>query len=468
MRFLVVGGGAREHAIATALARSEAEVVVASANANPGLDHLARASARIDPTSAPSVVTFARAQHADVAVIGPEAPLAAGVADALRAAEMPTVGPDQSAARIESSKLFCRELLARHGIGGQPKWSAPATPEEVDRVVAGFGVPFVVKPSGLTAGKGVWVQDSDFAEPGDGAMYAKSLLLQGGRVLIEEKLEGEEFSLMAFVTDSGVYPMPAVQDFKRALEGNRGGNTGGMGSYSQRDHLLPFLSADDRDRALDLLSATARAMRAEGFTYRGILYGGFMLTADGPRLLEFNARFGDPEGINALTLYEEGDFAALLEGVATGHVDPNLIQFRLRSTVVKYLVPPGYGDRPRSGGLLSLDAGAIEATGVHVVYGSVEAAGPGTVRLSSSRGIALVGEASAIHEAGSRVEAALAFVHGEYYLRHDIGTKEDLKARWEHLRRLRAPQAKPSPLPLSVAPPDAPPSSAGPPEQLIG
>lgn len=272
---------------------------------------------------------------------------------------------------------------------------------------------------------------------------------------------------MAFVTDSGVYPMPAVQDFKRALEGNLGANTGGMGSYSQRDHLLPFLSSDDRDAALDIVRRSVGALRAEGLDYRGILYGGFMLTADGPRLLEFNVRFGDPEGINVLTLYEEGDFAALLDGVARGRVDPNLLNFRLRSTVLKYLVPPGYGDRPRSGGLLTLDASGIEAAGVRVVYGSVDAAGPGTVRLTGSRGVALVGEASAIHEAGHRVESALRFVQGEYYVRHDIGTKEDLARRWEHIRRLRAPSAKPSPLPLSVAGPEAPPSSAGPPEKLL-
>jgi len=468
MRFLVVGGGAREHAIAATLARAEAEIVVASANANPGLDRLARATRRTDPTDAASVVEFARAERADAAVIGPEAPLAAGVADALRAAEIPTVGPSQAAARIESSKLFCRELLARHGIDAQPKWAAPATVGEVEAAVAGFGRPFVVKPSGLTAGKGVWVQGSDFTDPKDGAIYAKSILVQGGRVLLEEKLEGEEFSQMGFVTDSGTYPMPAVQDFKRAREGDQGGNTGGMGSYSQRDHLLPFLPAADRDRAIDLLERTRRALAADGSPFRGILYGGFMLTADGPVLLEFNARFGDPEGINALTLYEEGDFAELLLGVATGRVDPNLVSFRLRSTVVKYLVPPGYGDRPKPGGLLFLDAEAIEATGVHVFYGAVDAAGPGTVKLGSSRGVALVGEASAIHEAGSRVEAALRFVKGDYYVRHDIGTKEDLARRWEHVRALRAPGAKPSPLPLSVAPPDAPPSSAAPPEHLAG
>jgi phosphoribosylamine---glycine ligase len=464
MRWLVVGGGAREDAIARTLVRAEAEVVVASTNANPGLERVARASARLDPTDATRVVEFARRAGAHAAVIGPEAPLASGVADALRAAGLPTVGPGKDAARIETSKLYCRELLQRHGVPLQPRWTAPASIDEVDRAVAQFPGPFVVKPSGLTAGKGVWVQGADFAEPKDGAIYAKSILVQGGRVLLEEKLEGEEFSLMAFVTDSGVYPMPLAQDFKRALEGDQGGNTGGMGSYSQRDHLLPFVTAADRDAALGTLERSVAALRAEGLSYRGILYGGFLLTADGPRLLEFNARFGDPEGINVLTLYEEGDFSELLGGVAHGRVDPTLLQFRRRATVVKYLVPPGYGSRAQAGGLLQLDEEAIEADGVHVVFGSVEAAGPGAVRLGTSRGVALVGEASAIFEAAARVENALRHVRGTYYVRHDIGSKEDLARRWEHLRQLRAPGAKPSPLPLSVAAPDAPPSSAASPE----
>jgi phosphoribosylamine---glycine ligase len=468
MKFLVVGGGAREHAIAATLGRAGAEVVVASANANPGIDAIARATARIDPTDGARVVEFARTERVAVAVIGPEAPLAAGVADALRAAQIPTVGPSRDGARIETSKVFCRELLARHGIAASPKVATPTSVEEVDPAIAELGVPFVVKPDGLTAGKGVWVQGSDFTDAKEGAVYAKSLLLQGGRVLLEEKLDGEEFSQMAFVTDSGIYPMPAVQDFKRALEGNRGGNTGGMGSYSQRDHLLPFLNAADRDAAIDILRRTVAALRAEGISYRGVLYGGFMLTARGPLLVEYNARFGDPEGINAMTLYEEGNFAEFLHGVATGRVDPNLVRFRLRSTVVKYVVPPGYGDHPKPGGLLEIDTGAIEAEGVHVYYGAVEAAGPGTVRLGASRGVALVGEASAIHEAGTRVEAALTHLRGDFYVRHDIGTKEDLARRVEHLRQLRAPGAKPSPLPLSVAPAAAPPSSAGTAEQLLG
>ncbi len=468
MRFLVVGGGAREHAIAATLVRAHATVVVASSNANPGLAALASASARIDPTSPERVVEFARTQGVDGAVIGPEGPLASGVADALRAAKVPTVGPDRAAAQIETSKRFCRELLAKYGVGGQPKLAIPTAVDQVDAAVATLGGPFVVKPSGLTAGKGVWVQGSDFTDPKEGATYAKSILVQGGSVLLEEKLDGEEFSLMAFVTDSGVYPMPAVQDFKRAQEGNQGGNTGGMGAYSQRDHLLPFLSRAARDQALGILEQSVRALRAEGHSYRGILYGGFMLTARGPVLLEYNARFGDPEGINVLSLYEEGNFAELMMGVATGRVDPTLLSFRLRATVVKYVVPPGYGDRPRAGGTLEIDAPAIESAGLRVFYGSVDEVGPGRVRLSNSRGIAIAAEASAIHEAGTRVEAALKFVKGDYYVRHDIGTKEDLARRTEHIRQILAPGAKPSPLPLSVAPASAPPSSSAQPEEMIG
>jgi phosphoribosylamine---glycine ligase len=468
MRVLVLGGGAREHAIAVTLHRAGAAVYNIATNANPGIERIVVASRRADPTRSEEVVEFARAQRIEYAVVGPEAPLAAGVADALRSVEVPVMGPSQSAARIESSKPFTRTLLTKYHIDVSPKFVVVTRPEELVAGIAQFSTPFVVKPAGLTAGKGVWVQGADFETPAQGATYAASLLASGaGAIVLEEKLEGEEFSLMAFVTDSGLYPMPAVQDYKRAQEGDQGSNTGGMGSYSQRDHLLPFLSRENYDRAFGVMQRTVQALQKEGIPYRGILYGGFMLTSRGPLLLEFNARFGDPEGINLLTLYEDGDFAKLLEGVAVGHVDPNLVRFRQRATVVKYVVPPGYGGAVRAGGIVTIDEPAIEADGVHVIYGSVEAVGASQVRFSTSRGIALVGEASAIHEASTRVEASLAKVRGEYYVRHDIATKADLTRHVEHMRQLLAPAAKPSPLPLSVLPANAPPSSAGSAEQLI-
>jgi phosphoribosylamine--glycine ligase len=470
VRALVVGGGGREHAIALELHRAEVGVVAAMANANPGIERISSATLRADLFDNSPIVEFAIQQRVQLAVIGPEAPLANGLADALRSASVPVVGPDRATARIEWSKRFCRELLEKRGVPGNPMFRSVTDLSELKRAVADFTGPFVVKPSGLTAGKGVWVQGSDFQTAAEGEAYAERLLASpSGRdgLLLEEKLEGEEFSQMAFVTDSGIYPMPAVQDYKRALEGNKGGNTGGMGAYSQRDHLLPFLSAEERDRALDILRQAVAALRAEGLAYRGILYGGFMLTTDGPKLLEFNARFGDPEGLNALLLYEPGDFGELMLGVATGHVDPEYVRFRLRATVAKYVVPIGYGSQPQSGAILELDEPSIEDAGVRLYFGSVEAAGAGRVKLSSSRGIALVGEASAIHEAHRRVESALAFVKGSYYVRHDLGSKEDVAARMEHMRNVFSPSAKPSPLPLSVAAPDAPPASHGTPTQIL-
>ena len=464
VRALVVGGGGREHAIALELHRAEAEVVAASPNANPGIDRLVKESLRTDLLDAAPIIEFARRQRVEVAVIGPEAPLAAGLADALRAAEIPVVGPDRATARIEWSKRFCRELMQKHGVPGTPKFQSVTDLSELKTAMANVSGPFVVKPSGLTAGKGVWVQGSDFQTSEEGAAYAQSLLSSpAGRdgLLLEEKLVGEEFSQMAFVTDSGVYAMPAVQDYKRALEGNQGGNTGGMGAYSQRDSLLPFLAAEDRDRALDILRRAVAALRAEGLSYRGILYGGFMLTPEGPKLIEFNARFGDPEALNTLSLYEPGDFAELMLGVAGGRVDPNLVGFRLRATVVKYLVPIGYGSHPQPGATLELDETSIEEQGVRLYFGSVEGAGAGRVKLTASRGVALVGEASAIHEAHRRVESALGFVKGSYYVRHDIGSPDDVAARVEHMRQLIAPGAKSSPLPLSVAAANAAPQSHG-------
>jgi phosphoribosylamine---glycine ligase len=463
MRVLLVGGGAREHALGEAIVRSPAELVVLSPNENPGLAAIATHAYRGSLEDPGPIVEVARARAVDVAIIGPEAALAAGVADALRSAGLPVVGPSKEAAQIESSKRYCRELLDRHGISASPRWVAATTPEEIDRAIAQVGSPFVVKPVSLTSGKGVLVQGADFATPEEGALLAKRLLVaEGGTrggLLVEEKLEGEEFSLMAFVADGAVYPMPAVQDYKRALEGGQGPNTGGMGSYSQRDHLLPFLSSEQQQAALDTLRATARALSADGVSYRGILYGGFMLTAAGPKLLEFNARFGDPESLNALTLYEPGNFAELLLEIANGRVSGSAPRFRLRATVVKYAVPVGYGSAPQVGGVVEYDPVAIERAGVHLLFGAVSAAGPTRVRFSSSRGIALVGEASAIWEAGERVEEAARSLKGPFYLRHDIATREDLTRRVEHMRQLLSPGARASPLPLSVAAPTAPATS---------
>jgi phosphoribosylamine--glycine ligase len=434
-----VGTGGREHALGEALARSEAPLYVAGAWKNPGLARLAKDYLLVAPTEGERIAHWARARQMELAVVGPDAAVAAGVADQLRAQGIVTVGPGAQAARLESSKAFQREFMVRHGLPGVPRHVVVTREEDLPRAVASLGGPYVVKPDGLTAGKGVWVQGPDFTEAAEGEAYAARVLRSGGRsVVLEERLDGEEFSFMAFVDGHRLAPMPLVQDYKRALEGNRGPNTGGMGSYSERDHLLPFVPRDDRDAAFSILQRTVEALRSDGMEYRGILYGGFLLTRDGPMVLEFNVRFGDPEALNALTLFDGTDLADLLYGVGSGNMDPAHAGFRLRATVVKYLAPPGYPSQPRPGGTLTVDLEALTDLAVTPYYASATPGpAPGQVIMGSSRALALVGESSARHDADARVEEALSHVKGVYQVRHDVAGVADVAARVAHLERLR-------------------------------
>jgi phosphoribosylamine--glycine ligase len=438
-RVLLVGGGGREHAIGEALRRSEATIYCAAPWVNPGLRRLASDYLVTPVERAAEIARWAKSRGVDLAVIGPEAAIEAGVTDALRESGILVAGPTRRAGEIETSKGFARELMERHQIPGRPEVRIVHAPSEVEGAIRELAVPFVVKPSGLAGGKGVWVQGLDFQTPEEGAAYARSLLEKGQpAVVLEERLEGEEFSLMAFTDGNGVYTMPAVRDYKRALEGHRGRNTGGMGSYSSRDHLLPFLPASDAQRAKAILEATVRALREEGREFRGILYGGFLLTRDGPKVLEFNARFGDPEALNVLTLFDGTDFADLLYQLAGDRITPAHVSFRRRATVVKYVVPPGYGENPRGGGILTVDEERIRDLAVTVYFGNVTAAeGPGRWVMGTSRSLGLTGEASAIHEAEARVEQALAFVRGDYRVRHDVASAADIQASVDHMRNLR-------------------------------
>ena len=232
--------------------------------------------------------------------------------------------------------------------------------------------------------------------------------------------------------------MPLVQDYKRAQEGNKGPNTGGMGSYSARDHRLPFVAPADVERATEILRSMVAALRSEGLEYRGILYGGFMLTEKGPQVLEFNARFGDPEAMNVLTLYDGTDLADLLLQLANGRIDPSHVSFRQRATDCKYVVPKGYPNASVPGRPNTVNRRAIEDLGVTLYFGAATPGpAPGTVLTGTSRTLALVGESSAIKDAEARVEAALAHVQGDFDVRHDVATSADVQARVEHMRRLR-------------------------------
>ncbi|MBN1677164.1 MAG: phosphoribosylamine--glycine ligase [Candidatus Thermoplasmatota archaeon] len=439
MRALAVGGGAREHAIVAALARSGAEVYACSKNKNPGIFRAAKEHMLVDEMDLHRVVEFAKNTHVDIAVIGPEAPLELGLADALEMAGISTASPKKAAARIETSKSFMRKLLAKYAIRGAAKFVAVDNARDAEKALDSLGTDIVVKPTGLTGGKGVKVFGEHLMSKRDILDYVAEILSKniGGTptIVLEEKLVGEEFTVQAFCDGTRVVPMPAVQDHKRAFEGDTGPNTGGMGSYSQNDGLLPFLRRSEYEDAVAIMDSTVKALKTEGAEYRGTLYGQFMLTRDGPKVIEFNARFGDPEAMNVLSLLE-GDFAQMCEGMASGNISRSRLQFTRKASVCKYIVPEGYGVKSLSGQEISVDEKAIADKGAILYYASVNEQ-DGRVFTTSSRSVGIVGIADVIDEAEAIAESAIGHVSGRIHVRHDIAKKEMLDAKIARMDRIR-------------------------------
>jgi len=245
---------------------------------------------------------------------------------------------------------------------------------------------------------------------------------------------GEEFSLQAFCDGRALVPMPLAQDHKRAYEGDKGPNTGGMGSYSDADHRLPFLTNDDFVRSLETMTKTVEAMAARGTPFKGILYGGFMATKDGPRLLEYNVRFADPESMNVLPILET-DFLEVCSRLAAGNL-PSAVSFARKATVCKYVVPMGYGSHPKAREQLKVDEESIRRTGARLYYASVDEKG-GHLYTTTSRSLAIVGIASNLEDAESVSEEGLAFVSGSFYARRDIGKPEVIQRKVERMRKIR-------------------------------
>ena len=439
MNVLVVGGGGREHAIVKALRRSGADVFAAMGNQNPGIRKAAKDALVHDVSDVPTVVAWAKARGVDLAVIGPEAPLAAGIVDALDAAGIPTVGPDREAARLETDKEFTRDLMREHRIPGLVDYWAFDRVDDFRKWLEAADIEFVIKPLGLTGGKGVRVWGDHFRTKGEAEAYAKEILEKevGGRArfLVEEKIVGEEFSLQALCDGSRLVPTPIAQDHKRARENDKGPNTGGMGSYSDADHLLPFLTAKDRDAALATMRATVDAMSKRGTPFKGVLYGGFMATRDGVRLLEYNARFADPEAMNVLPILEE-DFLTLCERLVDGNL-PTAARFAKMATVCKYVVPSGYGTKPKAGTSIEVDEIGIAKVGAELFYASVEEKDH-RVLTTTSRALAVVGVADSISKAEAVSEAGLRHVKGDVYVRHDIGTQRAIEKKIERVKELRS------------------------------
>jgi len=296
-----------------------------------------------------------------------------------------------------------------------------------------LGDDFVVKADGLKGGKGVKVSGDHLNGRGEGLAYALECFNEGGRVVVEEKLIGQEFSLMSFCDGVHTAEMPAVQDHKRAYEGDKGPNTGGMGTYSDANGSLPFLKTSDIESARDITRKVASALKEEtGVEFKGIMYGGFMAVRDGVRLIEYNARFGDPEAMNVLPLLKT-DFVEVCEAIINGTLDKLNIEFEKKATVCKYLVPNGYPENPCKGEKITV--GTIP-DGVKAYFASVNEKDDG-LYLSGSRAIAFVGIADSIDEAEKLAQSAVSTVEGPVFYRKDIGTKELIQKRVDHMREVR-------------------------------
>jgi phosphoribosylamine--glycine ligase len=417
MNILLLGSGGREDALAWRLRQSPSCDKLIAAPGNPGISRWAEL-VQIDPCDPAAVVALATAHAIGLVVVGPEAPLVAGVGDALREAGIAVFGPNAAAAQLEGSKGFTKDLCRKNGIP-TADYVRVETAADARAALERFSIPVVIKADGLAAGKGVTVAASR-----DEAMAAIDAI-GDGPLVVEEFLEGEEASLFALVDGETAVALASAQDHKRVGEGDTGPNTGGMGAYAP----APVLTEDLEQRTMDeIVRPTPRAMAAAGTPFSGVLYAGLMLTSDGPRLIEYNVRFGDPE-CEAIMPLIEGDFAELLNAVATGRlaeVDPPALAPKHSMTVI--VAARGYPGTPARGGLIREIEAAEQVEGVTVFHAGTALSELGLVA-KGGRVLAVTAVADSFANARARAYRAVDQIDfADGFHRRDIGWRELARA----------------------------------------
>ncbi len=422
MRILVLGSGGREHAIVRSLAASPLVDAILVSPGNGGTaGERATTNVGLASDDGAFIAGFARDERIDLVVIGPEAPLVAGVADSIRATGIPVFGPSAAGARIEGSKAFSKELMERHHIpAGRSRAFSASERDEAYRLLEQWGAPIVVKADGLAAGKGVTVaMDSETARAALDECFDGRFGEAGAQVLLEEYLDGPECSLLAFVSGRDMVPMAPAQDHKRVGDGDTGPNTGGMGVYSP----VPLVRADEYARMVEIMHMSADALADEGIDFRGVLYGGFVLTAQGPKVLEFNARFGDPETQVILPRLQT-DLAEVLLACAEGRLDEVQLSWSSHVAVSVVVASGGYPGDYATGKVITGIDSAEEVPGVTVYHAGTKRADDGTVLSNGGRVLNVTATGpdfeSAI-DAAYRAVDRISF-EGSFH-RHDIGLR---------------------------------------------
>jgi phosphoribosylamine--glycine ligase len=412
MNILLLGSGGREDALAWRLRQSPSCEQLIAAPGNPGIARWA-ACVEIDPCDPGAVVSLAAINGMDLVVIGPEAPLVAGVANALRDEGIAVFGPNADAAQLEGSKGFTKDLCRANAIP-TASYVRVETVRDALAALDGFGIPVVIKADGLAAGKGVTVAMSR-AEAETAIESAGD-----GPLVIEEFLEGEEASLFALVDGETVLALASAQDHKRVGEGDTGPNTGGMGAYAP----APVLTPELEHRAMaEIVRPTATALVAAGTPFNGVLYAGLMLTAAGPKLIEYNVRFGDPE-CEAIMPLVDGDFAELLYAVATGKLAELEPRLSGKHAVTVVVAARGYPDTPASGGLIREIEAAEQVEGVTVFHAGTALGDQGLVA-RGGRVLAVTAVADTFANARARAYRAIDQIDfADGFHRRDIGWRE--------------------------------------------
>ena len=419
MKVLVIGSGGREHALAWRVAQSPrvSKVFVAPGNAGTALDpHLVN----VPITAIPELIEFVKNEQIELTVVGPEAPLAAGVVDAFRAAGLKIFGPTQYCAQLESSKDFAKAFMQRHGIptAGYETFSDAAAAHDY---VTRKGAPIVIKADGLAAGKGVVVAMTlDEAHAAiDDMLLGNKMGDAGSRVVIEDFLEGEEASFIVMVDGDNVLAMATSQDHKRLLDGDKGPNTGGMGAYSP----APVVTPEVHHRAMrDIILPTVRGMKADGHSYTGFLYAGLMIDKQGnPYTIEFNCRFGDPE-TQPIMARLKSDFTVLLEAGINGTLDKVEAEWDRRVAMGVVLAAAGYPDAPRKGDVISNIPAATDDTITFHAGSSINDAGQ--LVTSGGRVLCVVGLGDSVRVAQQKAYAVADQIQfAGKQLRRDIGNR---------------------------------------------
>jgi len=408
MRVLVVGHGAREHAITKKLAEEAVEIFAVMGKNNPGIRNLSKKAKVVDINKLDNYKEFG---EMDLAFIGPEDPLAHGVSDYLWDLEVPVVGPKRSQAKLEWSKAYTREILDEYQISGNPDYKICRNKDDVEDFLH-IRDEVAVKPDVLTGGKGVKVSGEHLRNSSEIIDYALKRIETDGLVVLEEKLEGKEFTLQAFTDGRRIEVMPLVRDFKRAYDGDKGPNTGSMGSFSCPDHGMPDLTSDVVEEGIEIMRRTIDVTRRITDSFQGILYGGFMATQKGVFLLEYNVRFGDPEAINVLSLLEN-PLTEVGFGIAEGNLPK--VKFLEEATVCVYLVPKGYPVDPLDGE--PIEVGDIDNS--EMFYASVIEEN-GEILTTGSRAIALLGKGDTVKTARDKVYGDITKISGKLHYRKDI------------------------------------------------